>query len=270
MEIRSVVVVAALGLASFAHGQQAVQWRVEDGGNGHWYRLQAAGFPLTWQDCRVIAESAGGYLATLTSQAEFELASTYASQNPSAWSPGLGYGPVLGGFQSLPNGGPLLDWQWVTGEAWSFSPWAQGEPNDHEACTAGGEERYLAFLTPAGWNDIQDTYNCYYGWLLPSLLIEWSADCNGDGMVDYGQILDGTFADVNANGVPDCCDAGDSCAPCPSDIDQNGRTDGIDLAIILGRWGTNPKDYPRADTNQDSTVDATDLSVVLAGWGKCP
>jgi hypothetical protein len=57
---------------------------------------------------------------------------------------------------------------------------------------------------------------------------------------------------------------------CPSDIDQNGRTDGIDLAIILGRWGTNPKDYPRADTNDDGTVDATDLSVVLAGWGKCP
>jgi hypothetical protein len=57
---------------------------------------------------------------------------------------------------------------------------------------------------------------------------------------------------------------------CPGDITGGGVVDAVDLAAILGRWGTNPKDYPRADTNQDSTVDATDLSVVLAGWGKCP
>jgi hypothetical protein len=57
---------------------------------------------------------------------------------------------------------------------------------------------------------------------------------------------------------------------CPSDIDQNGRTDGIDLAIILGRWGTTPKDYPRADTNDDGNVDAADLAAVLGGWGDCP
>ena len=37
--------------------------------------------------------------------------------------------------------------------------------------------------------------------------IEWSADCNNDGIVDYGQILDGTFADDNGDGVPDLCNA---------------------------------------------------------------
>jgi hypothetical protein len=42
-------------------------------------------------------------------------------------------------------------------------------------------------------------------------IIEWSADCNGDGIVDYGQILDGTFEDANENGVPDCCEEQTPC-----------------------------------------------------------
>ncbi len=40
-----------------------------------------------------------------------------------------------------------------------------------------------------------------------SALTEWSADCNNDGIVDYGQILNGTLADANANGVPDTCES---------------------------------------------------------------
>ncbi|MFM7259065.1 MAG: LamG-like jellyroll fold domain-containing protein [bacterium] len=62
-----------------------------------------------------------------------------------------------------------------------------------------------------------------------------------------------------------------ACAPpCPGDIDENSIVDGIDLAIILSRWGTNPKDYPRADTNDDGTVDGADLAQVLGMWGACP
>ena len=61
------------------------------------------------------------------------------------------------------------------------------------------------------------------------------------------------------------------CAPlCLGDIDENNTTDGVDLAIILSRWGTMPKDYPRADANNDGTVDASDLAIVLDAWGICP
>ena len=35
--------------------------------------------------------------------------------------------------------------------------------------------------------------------------VEWSADCNGDGIVDYGQILNGSLADNDGNGIPDIC-----------------------------------------------------------------
>ena len=61
-----------------------------------------------------------------------------------------------------------------------------------------------------------------------------------------------------------------ACAPvCDSDIDANHITDGIDLAIVLARWGTNPTDYPRADANHDGIVNGSDLSIVLGGWGPC-
>jgi hypothetical protein len=61
-----------------------------------------------------------------------------------------------------------------------------------------------------------------------------------------------------------------ACTPlCDSDIDANHITDGIDLAIILARWGTAAKDYPRADANLDGIVDGSDLSIVLNGWGPC-
>jgi formylglycine-generating enzyme required for sulfatase activity len=36
-------------------------------------------------------------------------------------------------------------------------------------------------------------------------VVEWSADCNDDGYVDYGQIIRGDLADADDNGVPDVC-----------------------------------------------------------------
>ena len=37
------------------------------------------------------------------------------------------------------------------------------------------------------------------------LIIEWSADCNGDGLVDFAQIRAGELIDRNGDGVPDDC-----------------------------------------------------------------
>jgi hypothetical protein len=68
---------------------------------------------------------------------------------------------------------------------------------------------------------------------------------------------------LTAGGYPSC-----PC-PCCADIDENGTIDGVDLAIVLGRWGTMPKDYPRADINSDGIVDGVDLAEVLGSWGTC-
>ena len=101
-------------------------------------------------------------------------------------------------------------------------------------------------------------------------LVEWSSDCNNDGLVDYGQIQTGELLDVNGNNVPDYCEQGLPCA-CPADIDRNGSIDGIDLAIILGKWGTNGgADYPGADVDRSGVVDGSDLAEILNSWGPCP
>jgi hypothetical protein len=42
-------------------------------------------------------------------------------------------------------------------------------------------------------------------------IIEWSADCNSDGIVDYGQIRAGEIEDANGNNIPDCCEQGVDC-----------------------------------------------------------
>jgi hypothetical protein len=108
------------------------------------------------------------------------------------------------------------------------------------------------------------------GRLTQSLLIEWSADCNGDGVVDYGQILDGTFPDSNSNGIPDCCEGGGSC--CVGDILADRVINGADLGALLAYWGpvtTSP--ISRAcDLNGDNVVNGADIGLLLAGWGNCP
>jgi hypothetical protein len=38
------------------------------------------------------------------------------------------------------------------------------------------------------------------------MTIEWSADCNADGLVDKGQILAGQLLDLDNNGIPDICE----------------------------------------------------------------
>jgi len=45
------------------------------------------------------------------------------------------------------------------------------------------------------------------------------ADCNGDGVVDYGQILAGELNDANGNNIPDCCEQGSEC---PGNLVANG------------------------------------------------
>jgi len=84
----------------------------------------------------------------------------------------------------------------MNGEPWDFTNWYPGEPT-------GGGETVLYLRCPGQWNDGTDSLDgsCRY-----AAIIEWSSDCNGDGIVDYGQILDGTFADDDGNGVPDICD----------------------------------------------------------------
>jgi hypothetical protein len=256
MKIGPVVAAAAVfAIASPVCAQDAVQWRVEDGGNGHWYAFKPTG-AITFWAARSAATNQGGDLASLASVAE------------DLWICGRGWTQVawLGGLKAQSG-----DWSWLDGETWSYTRWNPCEPND------GGTE--LVLMCPlhcggsqgcgsgGGWYDYHPEIHASF---VSGYLIEWSADCNSDGIVDYGQIRNGTFPDVNANGVPDCCEPGESCTPCPGDVTNGGTVDAADLSILLAAWGTNGQGEFDTDLNSDGLVDGGDLALVLGGWGACP
>ncbi len=238
---------AAAFICESASAQQAVQWRVEDGGNGHWYACVPA--TSVWSAANTAAIARGGHLVTVTDVDEHAYVGSLIT------SSGL-TGPWMGGLQeatspdfSEPDGG----WRWVTGEPWAYTAWAALEPNNY-----GGAENWLH--GGISWNDASASPN----WLWPSI-VEWSADCNSDGIVDYGQILSGQLTDTNTNSVPDICEVD----PCPGDVIENGIVDSVDLAAMLGAWGTDGGVYPRADINHDGIVASSDLGTLLAAWGPC-
>src|SRR5262249_20376287 len=80
-------------------------------------RYQLIEGPLTPPAARADAQARGGHLATITSQAEWDLIR------------GLGLdlrNALIGAAEEGAEG----NWRWVTGEPWSFTLWNPQEPND--------------------------------------------------------------------------------------------------------------------------------------------
>lgn len=248
---RPLILTIPLLLSAPSLAQVASEWPAWQGGNGHWY----AGIPTsrTWADARVHAASLGAHLATVTSAAENAFVNSVRAAS------GLDR-PWLGGFQDLAapdHSEPAGGWRWVTGEPWSFTAWAGGEPNNQ------GNEHWLHYGSNSGfWNDLPS-------WSQWPALIEWSADCDEDGLVDYGQIIAGDREDTDADGIPDCCELGGGCEPCRSDVDGDGTVQAEDLAAVLFAWGMPGGRAGAADVDRDGDVDGSDLAAILGEWGPC-
>ena len=91
------------------------------------------------------------------------------------------------------------------------------------------------------------------------------ADCNANGLLDSCEIAAGYGPDVNHNGVVDTCES--LILPCPTDFNQNGRTDGADLGMLLSAWGAS--NQPGLDLDHNGRIDGADLGMLLSGWGPC-
>ena len=60
-------------------------------------------------------------------------------------------------------------------------------------------------------------------------------------------------------------------APCPGDLDGDGRVTVADLFIVISHFGQTPVDAewdPRADANKDDMVSFEDLTEVISNFGK--
>jgi hypothetical protein len=132
-----------VALPAAADISQEAQWPLASGGNGHTYRVVATSGLLSWDSANAAATTAGGYLATITSPAEnafvFSLTDTSAY-----WTQSINdHGPWIGLYQAAGTSEPSGGWTWVTqpgaasAEAFSFSAWESGEPNDATATVSG-------------------------------------------------------------------------------------------------------------------------------------
>ena len=105
-----------------------VQWV----GNNHWYEPVHEGSGINWADADTAAQNAGGYLATITSEAENDFVFALIN-NPIYWyidGADNNDGPWLGGYYDGPLGQmDATNWKWVNGDLWIYSNWDNGEPN---------------------------------------------------------------------------------------------------------------------------------------------
>jgi FG-GAP repeat/Lectin C-type domain len=183
--------------------------------SGHWYSPLE---PLTWTDAEAQAQSWGGHLATIRSQAENDwLRDNFATTNM-IW---IGYTDqvVEGTFE------------WSSGEPVVYENWTVGEPDD-----AFGAD--WAVLRPGNGTWFDEPHLPEH----PGVVEVISADCDGNGLPDAYQIAQDPWLDWNGDGVLDGCTSPNYCTATanstgvPSVIGADGSPLMTDNAFTLEAW----------------------------------
>ena len=125
-------------------GAAPILWSV----NGHRYDLVIPEPLVNWDTAREMAEDSTffgvqGHLATVTSSEENEfLRVNFQGQLGSSWA--------WIGLRDINVEG---QYEWVTGEAFSYSNWRPGEPNNLGSGIGEDHIHYQQVPEPWGWND---------------------------------------------------------------------------------------------------------------------
>jgi tRNA A-37 threonylcarbamoyl transferase component Bud32 len=132
--------------------------------NGHRYQLMPGQF--SWKEASNNAKSLGGYLATLTSAEENDWVwKTFSAHLPSMAVRNVSTrGWWLGGAQE-DEGKP---WTWVTGEAFEFARWGDGQPARTKPGEYHNRQRDNGGADLSLWSASPSTSRGHY-------LIEWDA-----------------------------------------------------------------------------------------------
>ena len=101
---------------------------------------------LDWSDAQKACEALGGHLVTITDEKEQLFVESICFD--SSW---------IGGFREYAN-----DWQWVTGEAFDYTNWEEGEPNNSDNVIPN--ENRIA-LWPRRWNDLNERSREHNGYV---------------------------------------------------------------------------------------------------------
>ncbi|MDP2808514.1 MAG: C-type lectin domain-containing protein [Rhodocyclaceae bacterium] len=142
-----------------AHSDSA---KLTNPANGHSY--QRFDVAKTWSQAKDACANQGGYLATITSQAENDWIVKNSLQ-------GTSNSTRLGGSDEQIEG----TWIWITGESFVYTNWNSGEPNSGYG---GYEEDSLFFNADGTWNDgssnvAASSYLCEWNSSNPALKLSW-------------------------------------------------------------------------------------------------
>lgn len=102
--------------------------------NGHYYKRYRQADVYTWYEAERRCEEMGGHLVTVTSAEEYDVVKRIKKMEHT-WL----------GATNLNSGD---EFEWITGEPFTFSDWRGGEPSNSE-----GIEHYLHIVDTGGWND---------------------------------------------------------------------------------------------------------------------
>jgi hypothetical protein len=131
------LVVAAIGMSQATQTAFADSARVQYPVNGHDYQRFDA--ERTWSNAQTHCEGLQGHLATLTSQGENDFVfQNVGQQGINIW---------LGGTDQISEG----NWEWVTGETWSYANWSPGQPDN--GLPEGQDFLIFWDAAPGMWDD---------------------------------------------------------------------------------------------------------------------
>lgn len=174
-----------------SYQREEIQSFENDDGNTHYY--EAVYVPtgnLNWYQAAYLAEEAGGYLVSITSEEENEFVFGLVSDEKYFWTfpewngdenqmnhYEIMIGPHLGGYQILVTENPDLDWNWMSGEAWEYTNWAVNlddgiidqDPRDNTQPNDSGDsiygQRVLGFgemnAPVSTWGDYSEEHGTY-------------------------------------------------------------------------------------------------------------
>ncbi len=139
--MKKVMVFIFAGIVFISLSKVALAVPVFNSDNGHYYEAIAGNYD--WNVAKSLAEASSyngmqGHLATLTSSDENYWVWNNMGTNVNAY--------LLGATDQYEEG----VWEWVTGEAWSWTNWSSGEPNN----CCGGEHALEFWANNGSWNDI--------------------------------------------------------------------------------------------------------------------
>ncbi len=175
------------------------------------------------------AESIGGHLATSGTREERNF--VFTSIVNAQWLWFSTSGPLIGVIQdhSAPDfAEPAAGWRWIYETPWTWNPW-KDVPAPNGTCEMA-DECVLRFAnpncdaSPSGWCDDSPLFlvcpGCDGELSMRFAIVEFEIDCDGNGLVNFGEKL----ADLTLHADQD------------GDLDGDGIVTGSDVVILLGKW----------------------------------